>query len=197
VIVLVRHGQTETNRAGRLLGRADPPLNDTGRAQADALADLLAGRGGAIAVVSSPLRRAKQTAEAIAAGLGLDVEVDERLIEMDYGEWDGRALGEVSADDWRRWRNDPDFAPPGGEGLGAVYERVCECAAELSARANDDDVIAVSHVSPIKAAVAWALGAGPDVTWRLRLDVASVTRIAPGPTLVTYNETPYVRISPA
>jgi broad specificity phosphatase PhoE len=196
VIVLVRHGQTDTNRAGRLLGRADPPLNDTGRAQAGALAVALDRAGPARAVVSSPLRRAMQTAEAIAAPWGLEVEVDDRLVEMDYGEWDGRALTDVSADDWRRWRDDPDFAPPGGEGLGAVYARACACAPDLLARATDGDVVAVSHVSPIKAAVAWALGAGPDVTWRLRLDVASITRIASGPagpTLVTYNET-YVRI---
>jgi len=190
VIALVRHGRTEANRAGLLLGRADPPLDDTGRAQASALAASFADAP--LAVISSPLRRTVATAEAIAAPWGLAVETDERLIELDYGEWDERPLADVPVEAWVRWRDEPTFAPPGGESLADVQRRVATCVAELLERAGDATIVAVSHVSPIKAAAAWALGAGPELSWRLRLDVASITTIVQGPAapvLVTWNET--------
>jgi broad specificity phosphatase PhoE len=190
VIALVRHGRTEANRAGLLLGRADPPLDDTGRAQASALAASFADAP--VAVISSPLRRTVATAEAIAAPWGLAVETDERLIELDYGEWDERPLADVPVEAWVRWRDEPTFAPPGGESLADVQRRVATCVAELLERAGDATIVAVSHVSPIKAAAAWALGAGPELSWRLRLDVASITKIVQGPAapvLVTWNET--------
>jgi probable phosphoglycerate mutase len=188
VIAFVRHGETATNRAGRLLGRADPPLTEAGRAQAAALGAALAAGTRPLAVVSSPLQRALETAAAIAAPIGLEVERDERLIEIDYGEWDERGFEDVPAEDMRRWRADPAFVPPGGESLAMVQERVSECAADLLARSGDGLVIAVSHVSPIKGAVAWALGVGPEISWRMRLDLASVTRITRGPSLLTFNE---------
>jgi probable phosphoglycerate mutase len=188
VIAFVRHGETATNRAGRLLGRADPPLTEAGRAQAAALGAAFAAGTRPLAVVSSPLQRALETAAAIAAPSGLEVERDERLIEIDYGEWDERGFEDVPAEDMRRWRADPAFVPPGGESLAVVQERVSECAADLLARSGDRLVIAVSHVSPIKGAVAWALGVGPEISWRMRLDLASVTRIGRGPSLLTFNE---------
>jgi broad specificity phosphatase PhoE len=190
VIALVRHGRTEANRAGLLLGRADPPLDDTGRVQASVLAATFTDRP--LAVVSSPLRRTVATAEAIAAPWGLAVETDDRLIELDYGEWDERPLSDVPVEAWVRWRDEPTFAPPGGESLADVQRRVATCVAELLERAGDATIVAVSHVSPIKAAAAWALGAGPELSWRLRLDVASITKIVQGPAapvLVTWNET--------
>lgn len=193
MIALVRHGETDTNRAGRLLGRADPPLNERGRAQVAALAQLFADGAPPVAVVSSPLGRARETAAAIADAVGVTVELDERLVEVDYGEWDGRALGDMRIELMERWRADPDFVPPGGESLAAVTARAGACAAELLDRAGSELVIAVSHVSPIKGAVAWALGAGAEMAWRVRLDVASVTRIVPGPdgpVLLTFNERP-------
>jgi len=189
VIALVRHGRTEANRAGLLLGRADPALDETGRAQASALA--AAFTDAPVAVVASPLRRTVATAAAIAAPWGLVVETDERLVELDYGEWDERPVADVPIDVWARWRDEPAFAPPGGESLVDVQRRVVACVAELLERAGDATIVAVSHVSPIKAAAAWALGAGPELSWRLRLDVASITRIVAGPTapvLVTWNE---------
>ena len=171
MLVLVRHGRTEANASGLLLGRADPPLDDLGREQAAALAASVAG---ARRVVCSPLRRARET----AAALGLRVEVDERWIELDYGELDGRPLGEVPADLWRRWRSDVGFAPPGGESLAALGARVRTACDDLAGETAEADVVVVSHVSPIKAAVAWALGVGDELSWRLHLAPASVTRIA-------------------
>lgn len=192
MIAFVRHGETATNRAGRLLGRADPELTEKGRSQAAAVAGALETGPQPLAVVTSPLRRAVETATAIAERFELAVERDERLIEIDYGEWDERGFDEVLEEDMRRWRTDPTFAPPGGESLLAVQERTTECAAELLERAGDGLVVAVSHVSPIKAAVAWALHAGPELSWRMRLDLASITRIDRGPTVRSFNETSFL-----
>ncbi len=192
MIVLVRHGETAANRARLALGRADPELTETGRAQAAALAAALAGSG-AVRILSSPLRRARETAAAIAGVLAIAVEVDDRLVEMDYGEWDERSFAELPAEDLARWRRDASFAPPGGESLVAVTERVASLCAE---HIDGGPVIAVSHVSPIKAAVIWAMGADPLLAWRMFLDVASVSRIgAPNgvPTLVGFNETTHLR----
>ena len=191
MILLVRHGETAANRARLALGRADPPLTDHGRTQAAALAGHLAGSG-AVRVVSSPLRRAQETATAIAAALGVEVQSDDRLVEMDYGDWDERSFSEFPAEDLARWRRDPSFAPPGGESLQAVGERVASFCAELI---DGDPVIAVSHVSPIKAAAIWALGADPLLAWRMFLDLASVTRIgAPNgmPCLLGFNDTAHL-----
>ena len=181
MIAFVRHGETEPNRSGVLLGRADPPLTATGRDQAKAVAAALETSGPPVAVVASPLTRTVQTAEAIAATWRMDVERDERLIEIDYGEWDERGFADIPTETLRRWRADPEFVPPGGESLAALQARVSPCAAELLERSADGVLIAVSHVSPIKAAVAWALGVGPEIAWRLRLDIASITRISHGP----------------
>jgi broad specificity phosphatase PhoE len=192
VLVLVRHGETEGNAAGQLLGRAESPLTARGRSDAAKLSGAL---GPVFRLVSSPLGRARQTAEAL--GLAPPVEVDERWIEVDYGELEGRALRDVPPELWARWRADPTFAAPGGESLRAVGERVRIACDELFARPGagaraDADVVVVSHVSPIKAAVAWALGGGDEMVWRLYLATASITRIgwgSDGPVLHRYNET--------
>lgn len=185
MIVFVRHGETPPNRAGLLLGRVDAALTDTGREQAEQLARRLHALAPE-AVVSSPLERARETAAPIAKAAGCAVDIDERLIEIDYGEWDGRPFAELAPEVVRRWRGDPDFAPPSGESLHVVGGRVAGfCEEWLRA---DRTVVAVSHVSPIKAAVCWALGVGDELAWRMRLEVASITRIAPGPVLLSFNE---------
>jgi broad specificity phosphatase PhoE len=184
VLIVVRHGETAANAEGRLLGRADPPLNERGRLQVTTMAEAV---GAADRVVTSPLLRARQTAECF----GLPVEVDDRWIEVDYGELEGEKLSEVPREIWDRWRSDPAFAPPGGESLVSVGKRVREACDGLAVEARDVDIVVVSHVSPIKAAVAWALGAGDEVTWRLFLGVAAITRIAineRGAVLHAYND---------
>lgn len=194
MLVLVRHGQATANAAGLLLGRSDVPLTPTGRAEVAALAGRL---GPARRLVSSPLRRAVDTAETL--GLGLPVEIDDRWVEIDYGEHEGRPLGEVPAEIWRRWRTDPEYRPEGGESLADVGRRVRAACEELlvepdgAARHRGDDVVVVSHVSPIKAAVAWALGTGDGLAWRLHLSTGSVTRIAwegDGPVVHGFNWVP-------
>jgi broad specificity phosphatase PhoE len=187
VILLVRHGQTEANAAGLLLGRADPPLTDLGRRQAAASAAALAG---VTRVVTSPLCRARQTAEAFGSRVG--VEVDERWTELDYGDFEGRPVNDVPKSTWQRWRGDASFSPPGGESLAAVGRRVRDACEQLTGGDGNDDVAVISHVSPIKAAIAWALGVDDTVAWRMFLDVASISRVAigvNGPSLRSYNET--------
>lgn len=193
MLILVRHGQTDANARGVLLGRADPPLTETGRRQARALAAALPVPA---RIVSSPLTRARQTA-AVLAGTAVDagdaegVEVDERWIEMDYGDLDERPATALDERSWRRWRQDPDFVPAGGEPLAAVGARVHAACAALADDAARDDVVVVSHVSPIKAAVAWALGVGVEVSWRMFLGDAAVCRIDTSgavPLLLAFND---------
>jgi broad specificity phosphatase PhoE len=184
VLILVRHGQTSANAEGRLSGRADIGLTELGERQAKALA---AGVGAPARVIASPLRRARDT----AAAFGLPVEVDERWIELDYGALDLMAFGDVAPDVWTSWRADAEYIPEGGESLTALGRRVREACEELAAEAATDDIVVVSHVSPIKAAIAWALQTGDDVAWRLYVRDASVHRILtgpPGPRLWAFNE---------
>jgi len=193
VLILVRHGQTDANARGLLLGRADPPLNEAGRRQARALAAALPR---AARIVSSPLTRARHTAAVLAgAAPGVmdaeDVEVDARWIEMDYGDLDGRPATALDERSWRTWRQDPDFVPAGGESLAAVCTRVREACVELADDAARGDVVVVSHVSPIKAAVTWALGVGDEVGWRMFLADAAVCRIdtsGPVPLLLAFSD---------
>jgi broad specificity phosphatase PhoE len=184
MLLLVRHGRTDANAQGLLLGRLDPPLSEEGRGQAAALAAKIPDGA---RVIASPLLRTRQTAEAF----GRPVELDERWIELDYGALDGLPLRDVPADLWREWRADPAFAPPGGESLAALGVRVREACTELVDEIRERDVVVVSHVSPIKAAIAWALGAGDDLSWRLFVQVASIARIGAdqwGTTLRAFNE---------
>jgi broad specificity phosphatase PhoE len=184
-LFVVRHGLTQANADALLLGRADYPLTDTGRAQATKIA---AAIGSPAAVVSSPLQRARETAEAF----GADIEIDERWIELDYGDYDCRPLSEVPSEFWAAWRADPGHRPPGGESLVDLGVRVRQACKELAERAREDDVVVVTHVSPIKAAVAWALDVGDDIAWRMFVAQASITRVGiteRGPVLRSFNET--------
>lgn len=188
MLIVVRHGRTEANASGLLLGRLDPPLDDEGRRQAGRVADLL---GPVDEVISSPLARTRQTAAVIAGRA--PVRVDDRWIELDYGEWDGTPARELPAETWQRWRSDLDLVPKGGESLRQLGTRVREACEELSEAARSRTVVVVSHVSPIKAAVSWALGVGDESVWRMFLGPGSITRIAMsdhGPVLWTFNEQP-------
>ena len=137
---------------------------------------------------------ARPTAAAITEVTGAPApEVDDRWIELDYGELDRRAAGDIPAEVWARWRSDPDFAPPGGESMGALAQRVQGAAEELLAASADRTIVVVTHVTPIKAVLSWAVGGIEQVGFRTRVGQPSVTRIAPGPdgpVLHSFNETP-------
>jgi broad specificity phosphatase PhoE len=136
--------------------------------------------------VSSPLERARQT----AAALGRPVDVDERWIEIDYGDLDGTPLRDVPREVWTAWQRDPAWAPGGGESLVDLGRRVREACDALADEAMQRDVIVVTHVSPVKAALAWALGVGDEISFRAYVAPASITTIATAsgrPSLHSFN----------
>ena len=192
MIVFARHGQTAPNRDGLVLGRADPELTEEGRRQAERLAEALAGEP-VSAILTSPLLRARQTAEAVGAACGLPVTVDDRLVEIDWGTWEGRPAGSLAVTDVDRWRADDGTAPE-GESLASLSGRVESFC--LDTLDDHGHVVAVSHVSPIKAAAAWALGVDGTIAWRMFLGLASITRVGQGkssPVLLSFNETGHLR----
>jgi broad specificity phosphatase PhoE len=184
VLLVVRHGRTGANASGLLLGRADPSLDEVGSAQAEAVARSLPAVD---RVIASPLRRAQET----AAAFGLPVETDDRWIELDYGDWDGKPIGDVPVEAWTAWRADIDFCPPGGECLADLGRRVRAACDDLVEAASTSNVVVVTHVSPVKAAVAWALDVGDHATWRMYVAPASISRVDfrdTRPVLVSFDE---------
>ncbi len=191
MLIMLRHGQTHINAQSLLQGHIDVPLDEVGREQARKCGDYIRKNFHNATVISSPLLRAQETASAITDNF----IVDDAFIELNYGDWDGRAMTDISQNDWKTWQVTPSFRPPGGESLLELDARVQPALDALLQQAATNDVVVVSHVSPIKSAITWALGVGPDITWRCRLDRASVCRIAVtprGPTLVSMNETSHL-----
>lgn len=188
MLILVRHGRTPANAAGLLQGRLDQDLDEVGVEQAAGVAAYLGSVVGSIDhIISSPLRRAQQT----AAVLGDTVQIDERWIELAYGSFEGMPQSEVPGDVWTRWRADPAFAPEGGESLITLDRRVRAACEEVSERSRVENVVVVTHVSPIKSAVAWALGVDLSISWRTHLSQAAICRIdirPNGPVLMSFNE---------
>ncbi|GAA4479215.1 bifunctional RNase H/acid phosphatase [Rhodococcus olei] len=177
-LLLLRHGQTALSVERRYSGRGNPDLTDVGRAQAAAAAARLGARGGIAAVVSSPLGRARQTAQAAADALGLEVVVHEGLTETDFGAWEGmtfREAGERDPDLHRRWLGDTSVPPPGGESFDEVRRRVESVRADLTRDFPGRNVLVVSHVTPIKTLLQLALEVGPSILYRLHLDLASLS----------------------
>lgn len=193
-LLLVRHGRTAHNARGLLLGRTDPDLDDLGRRQAAAVgAAISSGRFGPVAaVVSSPLARAVQTASAI----GEPVVADDRLIELDYGDFEGVPVAELPPATWAEWQADVEFCPPGGESLAELGERVRAACIEWAATEGPPGaIVMVSHVSPVKAATAWALGVGDQIAWRAHLDNASISQVlmrGDRPVLSLFNATDHL-----
>jgi probable phosphoglycerate mutase len=184
VIYLVRHGRTAANAQGLLQGRLDPPLDEMGRHQAEAIAAMV---GDVDEVISSPLVRAQET----AAYFGREVTIDERWIEVAYGEYEGVPAHEVPPDVWQSWRTNREYATKGGESFGDLDLRVRSAASELAERCVGRSIVVVSHVSPIKAAVAWTLGVDMGIMFHCHLSQASLCRIDVGrfgPLLHSFNE---------
>ena len=177
-MLLLRHGQTEFSRQRRYSGRGNPELTETGRGQAAAAARYLAQRGGVDAVITSPLQRAYDTATAAATALGLDVTVDDDLIETDFGAWEGLTFGEARERDpdlHGHWLRDTSLRPPDGESFDDVQQRVQRLQARILADHPGKTVLLVSHVTPIKTLLRLALDAGTSILHRLHLDLASLS----------------------
>ncbi|WP_210609209.1 bifunctional RNase H/acid phosphatase [Streptomyces rhizosphaericus] len=182
--VLLRHGETPLTPEKRFSGSGgtDPALSDVGRHQAERVAAALAARGTIQAVVASPLRRCRETAEVVARRLGLDVRVEEGLRETDFGAWEGLTFAEVKErypDDLDAWLASTEVAPTGGgESFAAVTRRVALTRDKLIARYPGRTVLLVTHVTPIKTLVRLALGAPPESLFRMELSAASLTAVA-------------------
>ena len=194
LLTLVRHGQTVANAQNLLQGHVNHPLDEVGLAQVSLLGGALQKIAPVSRVVASPLQRAQQTAQAITQGLSqhIEVETDPRWIELNYGDFDGQPVSSVSPEQWATWRTDEHFRPPHGETLAELSVRVHEAIDALLADSVSAHIVVVSHVSPIKAAVAWALGVGVEMSWRTALDRASMTTVrldAKHPALKTFNVT--------
>ncbi len=185
MLIIVRHGRTVANAKGLLQGRIDNPLDVQGLRQAQHIARAL---GHVDVAISSPLQRALQTAEP----LGLPCRVDQRWVELDYGEWDEKPVSEITKEQWASWRSDSSFTPPGGESLQQLDTRIAEACEELLPEAEKSNIAVFTHVSPIKSAVSWTLGAEQQISWSLNVGQAQITRIAireGRPVLVSFNET--------
>lgn len=199
-LLLLRHGQTELSRQRRYSGRGNPELTEVGRGQAQDAARYLSGKGGISAVVSSPLKRAYDTATVAADALGLTVQVDDELTETDFGEWEGLTFLEAAerdADLHGRWLRDTGLPAPGGESFDEVQHRVQRALDRIIADHGAATVLLVSHVTPIKTLLRLALGAGPSILYRLHLDLAalSVAEFYPdnGASVRLVNDTSYLR----
>lgn len=176
--LLLRHGQTELSTQRRYSGRGNPALTEVGQRQADAAARYLGERGGVNAVIASPLQRAYDTAAKAAKALGLDVTVDEDLIETDFGGWEGLTFAEASEADpalHRKWLRDTSISPPDGESFDSVAARVQRFRGRAISEHAGETVLVVSHVTPIKTLLRLALDAGPSILYRLHLDLASLS----------------------
>ncbi len=184
MLYLVRHGRTDANKQGLLQGRLDPPLDALGRRQAEAMAERV---GDVDEVIASPLLRAQET----ASYFGADVVTDDRWLELAYGEYEGVPVGEVPPEVWQSWRTNTEFSTKGGESFGSLDARVRSACSELVDRISTENIVVVSHVSPIKSAVSWALNATMEIMFHCHLSHASLCRIDAGrfgPVLHTFNE---------
>jgi broad specificity phosphatase PhoE/ribonuclease HI len=176
---LLRHGQTEHTPERRYSGRNDLPLSRTGRAEAEAAA-VRAKELGIEVVVASPLRRTRETAEIVAATLGLPVQFDKDLVELDFGTLEGLTFEEAAAKHplaARRFGSDVTVAAPGGESVADVSVRVTRARRRILSEHAGRTVLVISHVTPIKLMLAAGMGVGDEVVHRVFLEAASLCTV--------------------
>jgi probable phosphoglycerate mutase len=203
-LLLLRHGETPLSVDRRFSGLGDAELTAKGLAQASAAAERLSREPYHLdVIVTSPLKRARQTAEAVAQRTGLAVEVDDDLREADFGAWEGHTFTEVQRGwpaELAAWLADPTTAPPDGESFEAVAERVKRAEERLVERYEGRTVLIVSHVTPIKTLLRFALMAPPAALYRMHLDLACLSLIehyADGQSVVkSFNDTSHLRWHP-
>lgn len=179
-MLLLRHGATALSGERRFSGREDIPLTKEGLKQANRVARRLANPHGADVVITSPLQRARRTAEVIAAATGSPLVVDDNLAEADFGAWQGLTFAEAGErwpDEMKAWLASPDARPPDGESFAMVAMRVLAAQERLLEDYRHARAVVVSHITPIKTLICRALLAPPEAMFRMNLDVASLTRI--------------------
>ena len=191
-LYIVRHGETAENARMAYLGLSDEPLNETGRRQAECAAEALSLVHLRL-IVSSPLRRAADTAARIHAASGAELRKDDRLREGSFGDWEGMTRGEVlnrsrqDADLLLQWEENPSVAPPGGESGEDVRRRAVSLVEDLAGEFPGESVALVSHVGPIKALLSAALGITLNVSRRMFLDPGTIS-------VVEWSGRPVVRL---
>jgi broad specificity phosphatase PhoE len=199
VLVLVRHGVTDWNEQGRLLGRAEIGLNERGRAQAAAVASALAGRR-FDAVLSSPQRRARETAAPIAAAHGIEVVTAPELAEVWVGHWQGKTYTELAEHpDAVRYAADGTHQCAAIEDAASVQERVVALLDRLRGGGTGSYLCLVSHGDPLRLLLTHCLGAELAAFRRLRIDPGSVSRVrleAQGASVLGVNWRPPIEPSP-
>ena len=194
LVLLVRHGQTPTT--GKLLPGRAPGLHlaDTGRTQAQAAADRIAGLAKVDAIYASPLERARETAAPIGKALGQKVHIDRGLLECDFGDWTGAELKALmKLPEWTTVQRSPSmFRFPNGESFLEMQTRIVSTLDRLRAAHPGGVIVCVSHADPIKAAVAHAMGTHIDLFQRIVISTCSISAIAysvGGPIVLTVNST--------
>jgi broad specificity phosphatase PhoE len=188
-LFLARHGEVLSNREMRYVGSRDEPLADSGLLQAEDLAAALAPLP-LSTVYASPLRRAEATGRRIAEAREVPLHLETRLREQSFGEWEGLSRAEVLKRDRERllsWEADLGTAPPGGDSLRSVQERVLSLVDDLSRAHAGEWIALVSHVGPIKALLCAALGAPLSTARRMFLDPATLS-------VIDWSERPVVRL---
>jgi len=191
-LFLMRHGATKDNLQMRYIGSRDEPLAETGRHQAEqaalAFSQILIDT-----IIASPRRRTVETAKIVSKACSIGLQLDERLVEGSFGNWEGLTREEVmrrSEEDFRmlqQWESDPECPPPGGESIVSVQKRVVRLADELLSKASGASIILISHVGPIKALLSAVMGIPLQASRRLFLDPASIS-------VVDWGSHPFVRL---
>jgi broad specificity phosphatase PhoE len=196
---LIRHGVTEWNATGLLCGRSDVPLSDDGRRQAERLAARLESVPFA-ALYVSPLVRAVETARIVSRSIHLEPVIDERLYELNYGDWEGSTFAEIrknQPDFLKRWMEDPGaVAPPGGESGYDAERRAASFLDSMAAKHPQDNVAVVCHKTISRLAICHILGM-PVPEYRKRLAMANaafhvIRSSEEGWMLISYNETSHL-----
>jgi probable phosphoglycerate mutase len=184
-LVLVRHGATELTASKRFSGglaSSNPGLTDEGRAQVREVGDWLSPIGDAVdVVVTSPVRRTRESAEILAERLGVGLVEEPGFAEMEFGTWDGMTFEEVREqrpDEIESWLGSLDIAPGGGESFREVEKRVLDGLSRVLEKYAGQTVVVVSHVTPIKTLVAHAVDAPLDALFRMELSTASVSVVS-------------------
>jgi broad specificity phosphatase PhoE len=178
--VLLRHGDTRLSPEHRFSGIRDEPLSENGTRQARAAARRLATGSQIDAVVTSPLRRAAETAAIAAAEFGLTPATDDDLRETDFGKWEGFTLGELQKR-WpaliAAWQHDPEEAPPDGESFADTARRVDHARERILRDHCGQTVLVVSHITPIKTMLCRALDVPLTTLYRMYLGSACLNEI--------------------
>jgi probable phosphoglycerate mutase len=213
-LLVVRHGRTPNTEAGRFAGRdgEDPALSSLGEQDAARLGAVVAGLGGPdavlpdvprpTAVVASPMRRTRQTAQVVAGALGLgrdDVALDAGWVEASFGTWENLTYGEIAGrfpDDLAAWQGSMTAAPHGGDALADVMARVRDARTALVAARPGECVLVATHATCVRAVVHEALGCGDEGMWRTRITPAALTVVRywqdGGVEVVTVNATAHL-----